>query len=59
LDAAVLMDIGWDKLRELLEPTQRSYRVITNGGDQPMSFRIARRSGGFFVKPRLRDTGAV
>jgi aminobenzoyl-glutamate utilization protein B len=35
LDAAVLMDIGWDKLREHLEPTQRSHRVITNGGDQP------------------------
>jgi aminobenzoyl-glutamate utilization protein B len=33
LDAAVLMDIGWDKLREHLEPTQRSHRVITNGGD--------------------------
>jgi aminobenzoyl-glutamate utilization protein B len=35
LDAAVLMDIAWDKLREHLEPTQRSHRVITNGGDQP------------------------
>jgi aminobenzoyl-glutamate utilization protein B len=35
LDAAVLMDIGWDKLREHLEPTQRSHRVITDGGDQP------------------------
>jgi aminobenzoyl-glutamate utilization protein B len=35
LDAAVLMDIGWDKLREHLEPSQRSHRVITNGGDQP------------------------
>ncbi len=35
LDAAVLMDIGWDKLREHLEPTQRSHRVITYGGDQP------------------------
>ena len=35
LDAVILMDIGWDKLREHLEPTQRSHRVITNGGDQP------------------------
>jgi aminobenzoyl-glutamate utilization protein B len=35
LDAVVLMDIGWDKLREHLEPSQRSHRVITNGGDQP------------------------
>ena len=35
LDAVVLMDVGWDKLREHLEPSQRSHRVITNGGDQP------------------------
>jgi len=35
LDAVVLMDIGWDKLRQHLEPSQRSHRVITNGGDQP------------------------
>lgn len=35
LDAAVLMDVGWDKLREHLEPSQRSHRVISNGGDQP------------------------
>lgn len=35
LDAAVLMDIGFDKLREHLEPSQRSHRVITQGGDQP------------------------
>lgn len=35
LDAAVLMDIGWDKLREHLETSQRSHRVITHGGDQP------------------------
>ena len=35
LDAVVLMDLGWDKLREHLEPTQRSHRVITDGGDQP------------------------
>lgn len=35
LDAVVLMDLGWDKLREHLEPSQRSHRVITNGGDQP------------------------
>ncbi|MBI2089257.1 MAG: amidohydrolase [Deltaproteobacteria bacterium] len=35
LDAVVLMDIGFDKLREHLEPSQRSHRVITQGGDQP------------------------
>ncbi|HWO42075.1 MAG TPA: amidohydrolase, partial [Candidatus Eisenbacteria bacterium] len=35
LDAAELMSIGFDKLREHLEPTHRSHRVITQGGDQP------------------------
>ncbi|HEY1372068.1 MAG TPA: peptidase dimerization domain-containing protein, partial [Candidatus Binatia bacterium] len=35
VDAAELMDIGFDKLREHLEPTQRSHRVISYGGDQP------------------------
>lgn len=35
LDAAELMSMGFDKLREHLEPTQRSHRVISYGGDQP------------------------
>ena len=35
LDAVELMDIGFDKFREHLEPTQRSHRVITSGGVQP------------------------
>jgi aminobenzoyl-glutamate utilization protein B len=35
LDAAKLMDIGWDVLREHLAPTQRSHSVIVNGGVQP------------------------
>ena len=35
LDAVELMSIGFDKLREHLEPTQRSHRVTTYGGDQP------------------------
>lgn len=35
LDAVELMSIGFDKLREHLEPTHRSHRVITQGGDQP------------------------
>lgn len=34
-DAAKLMDIGWDVLREHLPPTQRSHSVIVNGGVQP------------------------
>lgn len=35
LDAAKLMDVGWDVLREHLPPTQRSHSVITSGGTQP------------------------
>jgi aminobenzoyl-glutamate utilization protein B len=35
LDAAELMDIGWNFHREHMEPTQRSHYVITDGGDQP------------------------
>jgi aminobenzoyl-glutamate utilization protein B len=35
VDAVVLMDIGFDKLREHLRPTYRGHRVITNGGVQP------------------------
>lgn len=35
VDAAKLMDIGWDVLREHLPPTQRSHSVIVNGGVQP------------------------
>lgn len=35
LDAVVLMDMGWAMMRQQLDPTQRSHRVIVNGGDQP------------------------
>ncbi|MFC1816746.1 peptidase dimerization domain-containing protein [Thermodesulfobacteriota bacterium] len=35
LDAATLMDVGWGLMRQQLEPSQRSLRVILNGGDQP------------------------
>ncbi len=35
VDAAKLMDIGWDVLREHLPPTQRSHSVIADGGVQP------------------------
>ena len=35
LDAAMLMDIGWNFRREHLRPDQRSHSVITDGGDQP------------------------
>src|SRR5579859_221878 len=35
LDVVELMDTGWDFNREHLRLSQRSHRVITNGGDQP------------------------
>src|SRR5215468_2563275 len=35
VDAVVLMDMGFDKLREHLRPTYRAHRTITAGGIQP------------------------
>ncbi len=35
LDAAILMDVGWNYRREHLRPVQRSHSVISDGGDQP------------------------
>src|SRR4051812_31478689 len=35
VDAVVLMDIGFDKLREHLRPSYRAHRTITVGGVQP------------------------
>ena len=35
LDAAELMDVGWNFRREHLRLQQRSHDVIVNGGDQP------------------------
>src|SRR5215211_5237774 len=35
VDAVQLMDIGFDKLREHLQPTYRAHRTITIGGVQP------------------------
>src|SRR5262245_24391915 len=35
VDAVVLMDMGFDKLREHLRPTYRAHRTITMGGIQP------------------------
>src|SRR3954447_15285638 len=35
VDAVVLMDMGFDKLREHLKPTYRAHRTITAGGTQP------------------------
>ncbi len=35
LDAAMLMDVGWNYRREHLRPLQRSHSIISDGGDQP------------------------
>lgn len=35
LDAATLMDVGWALMRQQLETSQSSHRVIVNGGIQP------------------------
>src|SRR5690554_6223506 len=35
LDAAVLMDVGWNFRREHLRPEQRSHMIYSDGGDQP------------------------
>jgi aminobenzoyl-glutamate utilization protein B len=48
LDAAELMSIGFDKLREHLEPTHRSHRVISYGGDQPNVIPAEARIWWFF-----------
>ncbi|MFQ5850110.1 MAG: amidohydrolase [Candidatus Binatia bacterium] len=56
LDAAVLMDIGFDKLREHLEPTHRSHRVITDGGDQPNVIPNHAKIWWFFREPTAEKT---
>jgi len=48
LDAVELMSIGFDKLREQLEPTHRSHRVITQGGDQPNVIPASAKIWWFF-----------
>lgn len=35
LDAVTLMDVGWGLMRQQMEPSQRSHRVILHGGEQP------------------------
>ncbi|MEX2572598.1 MAG: amidohydrolase [Gemmatimonadota bacterium] len=35
LDAAVLLDVGWNFRREHLRPEQRSHSIYSDGGDQP------------------------
>jgi aminobenzoyl-glutamate utilization protein B len=35
LDAAELMNVGWNYRREHLDPLKRSHSIFTDGGDQP------------------------
>jgi aminobenzoyl-glutamate utilization protein B len=35
LDAVTLMDVGWALMRQQIDPSQRSHRVILHGGEQP------------------------
>ena len=70
-DAAKLMDIGWDVLREHLPATQRSHSVIVDGGVQPnvvpdyakiwFYFREATYEGAdnLYVKARRVAEGAA
>jgi aminobenzoyl-glutamate utilization protein B len=58
-DAAKLMDIGWDVLREHLPPTQRSHSVIKDGGVQPNVVPdYARGAGNLFRRARKMAQGA-
>jgi aminobenzoyl-glutamate utilization protein B len=58
LDAAELMSIGFDKLREHLEPTHRSHRVISYGGDQPNVIPGLARIWWFFREQTIEKAQA-
>ncbi len=49
LDAVELTSIGWQYLREHLEPVQRSHHIISDGGDQP-NVVPSKASIWFFVR---------
>lgn len=48
LDAVTLMDVGWGLMRQQLEPSQSSHRVVVNGGDQPNVIPSYARTWWFF-----------
>ena len=58
LDAAMLMDIGWNYRREHLRIQQRSHSVITYGGNQPNVVPPSRRSGITSARPTIRTSNA-
>ena len=58
VDAAELKSMGFDKLREHLEPTQRSHRVISYGGDQPNVIPATARIWWFFRETSIERAQA-
>ena len=48
LDAVTLMDVGWALMRQQLEPSQSSHRVVMKGGDQPNVIPSYTRTWWFF-----------
>lgn len=48
LDAVTLMDVGWGLMRQQLEPSQSSHRVVLSGGDQPNVIPSYTRTWWFF-----------
>ena len=52
VDAVELMDLGFDKLREHLQPTYRATATITMGGIQPNMIPDKAKSGGMCATPR-------
>ena len=59
LDAVELMSIGFDKLREHLEPTHRSHRVISQGGDQPNVIPASAKIWWFFRERSIDRAQAI
>ena len=62
LDAAQLMDIGWNFRREHLRIQQRSHSVITDGGDQPNVVPTTASIWYYFREtdyPRIREMWAI
>ncbi len=58
LDAATLMDVGWALMRQQLEPSQSSHRVILNGGIQPNIIPDSTKVWWFFRGKTMDNTFA-
>ena len=55
LDAAVLMDVGWNFRREHLRPEQRSQMIYSDGGDQPNV--VPSRAGAWYFIREIEYSG--